>query len=82
MEPYRNLGGNSNVQAYMNGDGFIIVQFMSGTDTHYKYTDTSAGESVIIQMQSLALQGQGLNSYISTNKPPYASKGSSLTSVQ
>lgn len=82
MEPYRNLGGNSNVQAYVNGDGFIIVQFMSGTDTYYKYTSASAGGSAIAQMQSLAIQGQGLNSYISTNKPSFAAKGSSLASVQ
>ncbi len=82
METYRNLGGNSNVQAYLNSGDSIIVQFMSGTDTYYRYTDSSADSTTIAQMRDLAVQGQGLNSYISINKPPYASKGTSLASVQ
>ena len=82
MKPYKNLGGDSGVEAYMNGDDFIIVQFKEGSDTYYKYTNASAGGVAIEQMQNLAIQGQGLNSYISVNKPPYTSKGSTLESVQ
>lgn len=82
MQNYRNLNGNSNVLAYMIGDDFIIVQFMSGTDTYYKYTSFSAGSSAIARMKELAQQGYGLNSYISTSKPPYVTKGPSLSSVQ
>lgn len=74
MQPYANLGGNSNVTSYENGEGYIIVQFATGYWKNYTYTYASAGSSTILQMQRLADSGQGLNSFITTNKPPYASK--------
>ena len=78
MKSYKNLNGNSNVKAYMDGNQFIIIQFMSGENTYYKYTDYSAGASAIVHMSLLAKQGYGLNSYVNTNKPPYVAKGSNL----
>jgi hypothetical protein len=81
MENYANLGGDSGVLAYQISSDFIIVQFKSGQDTFYKYTYVSAGNSAIETMKNLARQGQGLNSYISTNKPQYVSKGSSLSGL-
>jgi len=66
---------------YLVGSGSIVVEFASGSDTFYKYTHISAGQSAIEEMVRLAKQGQGLNSYIRTNKPPYASKGTTLNSL-
>jgi hypothetical protein len=74
MQPYRNLSGQSNVKAYQLGGDFIIVEFMSGRETIYEYTYVSAGMQAIETMKNLAIRGSGLNSYISTHKPGYASK--------
>ena len=41
MERYRNLSGDSGVEAYALGDGCIAVRFKSGVT--YWYTDASAG---------------------------------------
>lgn len=73
MEPYKNLSGTSNIAAYQLGDDFIVVRFKSGQWTDYTYTYASAGSSVDV-MKQLAVQGYGLNSYISKNKPPYSNK--------
>ncbi|MDO9177454.1 MAG: hypothetical protein Q7U16_03850 [Agitococcus sp.] len=62
MERYRNLGGDSNVYAYEVGQGSITVQF--GDGSIYLYTIQSTSPSNIIEMQQLAVQGQGLNSFI------------------
>ncbi|MFW5703762.1 MAG: hypothetical protein ACOCXQ_02920 [Patescibacteria group bacterium] len=74
MQHYKNLGGDSGIEAYEYGQDYIIVQFKNGTIRNYKYTYASAGSSVIEIMKQLADQGHGLNSYIGTNKPAYASK--------
>ena len=74
MTPYANRGGDSGIIAYENGDDYIKVQFRKGYWKFYTYTNLSAGVSVIQHMHSLAEQGQGLHSYISINKPEYASK--------
>lgn len=74
MIPYKNLGRDSTIIAYKNGDDYIKVQFRKGYWKLYTYTNMSAGSSVIQHMQSLAERGQGLNSYIIKNKPQYASK--------
>lgn len=62
MQPYANLGGDSNVVAYELGEGFIRVQFRDASV--YLYTASSAGSSHIERMHTLARQGQGLNGYI------------------
>lgn len=73
MENYKNLGGDSNVAAYEIGSDSIKVQFRDGS--LYTYTNQSAGQSNIEQMKSLAIVGQGLNSFInSVVKKSYASK--------
>ena len=81
METYSNLSNVSGVLAYQLGDDYIIVQFKTGQYMFYKYTNTSASKSVIEILKNLAQQGRGLNSYISTNKPGYSSKGSSLSDL-
>ena len=62
MQRYKNLGGNSNVIAYLKGKDYIDVQF--GTGKIYRYSYRSAGASKVEQMKILADQGRGLNSYI------------------
>lgn len=65
MTPYMNLNGNSNVEAYeINGDS-ITIKFMSGRWQYYLYTSQKPGTEVVRNMQDLARQGKGLNSYIS-----------------
>lgn len=81
MEPYSNLSGQSGVLAYQLGNEYIIVQFKTGQYVFYKYTNVSAGGPVVERLKALAVQGSGLNSYISTNKPPYSSKAMSLVGL-
>lgn len=69
MERYKNFGGNSGVSAYEIGNDSITVQFSTGSV--YLYTSESAGRDNIEKMKSLAVAGQGLNSYISK----YVKKG-------
>lgn len=73
MESYENLGGGSGVDAYAIGPDSITVRFRSGAT--YVYTHASAGAANVGRMQSLARQGEGLNSYINTRaKYLYARK--------
>lgn len=65
MQIYKNLGGNSNVQWFIIGDDYIDVQFGSGNP--YRYSYRSAGKEKVETMKRLALEGQGLNSYIMKN---------------
>ncbi len=59
---YKNLGGNSNIHAFSIGTDFVDVQFNGGKI--YRYSYYSAGKEKVEQMKRLAMQGQGLNSYI------------------
>lgn len=62
LEIYKNFGGASGVHGYEIGQGSITVQFRDGWT--YVYTNLSAGAANITEMQRLAEQGQGLNSFI------------------
>ena len=72
MQHYIDSDNNSNICAYDYGDDYIIVEFKDGSQ--YKYTYGSAGVSDIEEMKRLADCGDGLNSFISKNKPDYARK--------
>lgn len=73
MDSYKNLGGDSGVIAYEIGVDFIKVQFKDGS--LYLYNYHSAGNNNIEQMKRLAIEGRGLNSFISrVVKKMYASK--------
>jgi hypothetical protein len=65
MERYRNLSGDSGVEAYALGDGCVAVRFSSGVT--YWYTEASAGADQVAELSRLALRGQGLSTYISTH---------------
>ena len=62
MNSYLNRSGWSNVSTYELGTDYIKVQFNDGSV--YLYTYVSAGQHHIELMRQLAIQGQGLNSYI------------------
>lgn len=69
MEHYADIDNDSGVIGYDIGTDFIRVYF--STSAIYLYTYSSAGPSNIENMKSLAISGEGLNSYI--NK--YVKKG-------
>lgn len=62
MERYRNSSGNSGVYGYEIGNGYIRVQFSTGSI--YTYSYRKAGSNHVENMKSLARSGSGLNSYI------------------
>ena len=73
MEKYKNRNGDSGVQSYEIGSDFIIVQFIN--DGSYLYNYQIPGSSLVERMKKLAIKGQGLSTYISTNiKKKYAKK--------
>jgi len=75
MTPYRNLNGDSNVVSYEASEDSIIVVFRSGRYSHYLYNSFRPGRAVVERMKTLAAQGHGLNSYISsTVKDNFARK--------
>lgn len=75
MEPYQNLSRNSNIVSYQIFEDSIHVVFKSGCYRNYLYTYVKPGRYVVEQMKNLAVQGIGLNSYISSVvKTNYARK--------
>ena len=67
MKAYKNLGGNSSVVAYEYDATSICIQFKDGVK--YEYTVAKLGEPIINEMKRLADAGQGLCSFISSNRP-------------
>lgn len=75
MVPYRNLNGDSGVVSYEAADDSIHVVFKSGACRNYLYNAVRPGRAMVERMKSLAAQGYGLNSYISSVvKSNYARK--------
>ncbi|MFL9917288.1 hypothetical protein PQR75_18200 [Paraburkholderia fungorum] len=75
MEHYRNLSGDSGVDAYEIGDDFVAVRFKPGVV--YWYTKASVGAKHVAALKRLARRGQGLSTYISQHaevKEGYARK--------
>lgn len=67
MEQYKNVGGDSNIQAFECGADGITIQFKSGASRFYLYTHDRPGADHVENMKALAIAGQGLNSYIGKN---------------
>ena len=63
MERYRNLSGDSGVDAYEIGADVIKVRFRTGVV--YWYTGASVGAAHVDALKRLARQGRGLSTYIS-----------------
>ena len=73
MPQYRNLDGNSGVDAYEIGTDFIDVRFRAGGT--YRYDHTSPGALHVERMKELAIDGRGLSTYISRHvRKAYARK--------
>lgn len=73
MTPYRDVAGNSGVESYDVGMGYIDVEFKDGAA--YRYTNASAGFGNVAEMVRLARAGVGLNSFINTNvRKSYSTK--------
>jgi hypothetical protein len=65
MVRYQDRTGTSGVTAYEFGRDFIRVEFE--TLHVYRYTYRSAGRLNIERMKSLALHGEGLNTFINSS---------------
>ena len=63
MQKYKNVGGDSGVEAFDIGVDFIVVKFAKTIKT-YTYSYASAGKDAVEHMKKLALRGEGLNEYI------------------
>ncbi len=74
MKNYIDTDHDSNVEAFQIENDSITVKFKSGTCQYYEYSYSSAGSSNVEQMKILAESGDGLNSFISRNKPCYRRK--------
>jgi len=64
MKTYKNLSGNSGVVAYEIGRTFIKIKF-EGESGIYTYDYKRPGKQIVEHMKTLALQGEGLSTYIS-----------------
>lgn len=67
METYRNR--QSGISSYETGDGYIVIKFKGGNT--YTYSRGSCGEEHVYNMQLLAWNNKGLNTYINIYKPEY-----------
>ncbi len=73
MKKYRDIDGNSGVDAYSFDDESITVKFKNGGI--YLYTYDSTGIENIEEMKELAESGDGLNAFINRYvRSRYASK--------
>ena len=75
MKKYLDINGDSGVEAYDTGEDYISVLFKAGSARQYLYTNTVTGTHHVENMKKLAVNGNGLNSYINRNvKKNYANK--------
>ena len=66
MEIYKNLSRDSGVTHYEIGEDYIDVKFI-GKSTIYIYSNSRTGKRHIDKMKILAMNGQGLCTYITQN---------------
>ena len=64
MLRYRNLSGDSGVEASAIEAQAITIRFRGGAT--YRYTHATTGREEVETMKDLALTGRGLSTYIST----------------
>ncbi len=65
-------GKRTGIMGYDYGDDYMTIYFTSGVV--YTYTLASCGVHHLTTMKRLADAQSGLNTYLTKNKPPYASK--------
>ena len=73
MQRYRDRDNDSGVQSYEIGPTFIKLKFKSRSKV-YEYTYAKEGQRHVEKMKSLALAGDGLNSYINKHIRKYSRK--------
>lgn len=66
MKTYLNLNGRSGIACYETTEESIHVVFKTGANQNYLYNAIRPGRVIVDRMKSLAAQGYGLNTYIST----------------
>lgn len=59
---YSDPDNNSSIVSYAYDEDSILIMFSDGST--YTYTNDSAGETNVLRMKALALQGNGLNAFI------------------
>jgi hypothetical protein len=70
MKNYHSKSGkDSGVTAYESGPDYIIIQFAGGET--YRYSYRSCGRVAVEEMKQLALQQEGLSTFISRHDPKY-----------
>lgn len=77
MQTYKDINCDSGIARYEIGPDYIILEFKNDKPNKlkfYKYTYSSAGISCIEHMKRLACKGNGLNKFISENKPQHLHK--------
>jgi hypothetical protein len=62
MQPYQAANGQSGVTAFKIEPGAITLRFRN--DGTYRYDATRPGPAHVAEMQRLARQGKGLNTYV------------------
>jgi hypothetical protein len=72
MQPYRNLAGNSGVEAFDILRTGIVVRFVNGSTYLYDYH--VPGRTQVEEMMRLARAGRGLSTYISKLGAEYAKR--------
>ena len=65
MTPYENSNGSSGIVAYEIQREAVVVEFRHGGKYLYDYDTT--GRELVEEMKVLALEGQGLATYINRN---------------
>lgn len=68
MQPYKNLNGDSGVEAYEIQDNALIVKFREANKNgyrYYKYSSFKPGTFHLQKMKGMAIIGRGLGEYIS-----------------
>ncbi|EKS68118.1 hypothetical protein BURK_023840 [Burkholderia sp. SJ98] len=72
MQPYRNIAGNSGVEAFDILHDGIKVRFVNGGTYLYDYR--APGRARVEEMKQLARAGRGLSTYIAKFGGEYAER--------
>ena len=62
MAHYNDATGTSGITAFQSNNDSITIEYKNGSA--YQYSDQVAGSTNVGHMKSLAVSGQGLNSFI------------------
>jgi len=66
MKRYPNRSGNAGIAAYESGPDYIRLQFRDSAEV-YTYSYRSAGKANVEKLKQLAIEGQGLTTFVNRN---------------